>query len=170
MGDCMGDDDKRLREAAEKLALILAQGGMQKTTARVMTCLLFSRQETMTAADLCAVLQISSGAVSGAVKQLAPSGLLERVPAPGSRRDHYRFPDGAWATLMSQQNQLLATMGEVADQGLAAAGDPSTPAARRLTEMRDFYTFMLRELPPLIDRWRTEFTAKQSEQEAREAG
>jgi len=63
--------------------------------------------------------------VSGAVKQLTSSGLLERVPAPGSRRDHYRFPEGVWARLMLQQNQLLATMGEVAEQGLAAAGDPA---------------------------------------------
>ncbi|MGW4080704.1 hypothetical protein ACWELB_45815 [Streptomyces asiaticus] len=65
---------------------------------------------------------------------------------------------------MSQQNQLLATMGEVAGQGLAAAGGPSTLAGRRLAEMADFYAFMLRELPPLIDQWRTDFTAR------REAG
>ncbi|MCQ6244513.1 MarR family transcriptional regulator [Streptomyces malaysiensis] len=158
------NDDKQLRDMAENLALILAQGGMQKTTARVMTSLLFSQQETMTAADLCEELQISSGAVSGAVKQLTQSGLLERVPAPGSRRDHYRFPDGAWARLMSQQNQLLALMSEVAERGLAAAGGPSTLAGRRLAEMEDFYAFILRELPPLIDRWRTNFTTK------REAG
>ncbi|CAM5564403.1 MarR family transcriptional regulator OS=Streptomyces antimycoticus OX=68175 GN=SANT12839_051650 PE=4 SV=1 [Streptomyces antimycoticus] len=68
-------DDKQLRDMAERLALILAQGGMQKTTARVMTSLLFSQQETMTAADLCEELQISSGAVSGAVKQLIQSSL-----------------------------------------------------------------------------------------------
>src|ERR1044072_5453159 len=146
----MGDDEQ-LRDIAERLALILAQGGMQKTTARVMPSLLFSQQETMTAADLCEELQVSSGSVSGAVKQLTASGLSERVPAPGSRRDHYRFPEGAWARLMSQQNQLLATMAEVAEQGLAAAGDPATPAGRRLAEMGDFYAFMLRELPPLID-------------------
>ncbi|NEA19051.1 GbsR/MarR family transcriptional regulator [Streptomyces halstedii] len=162
-------DDRRLRDEAEKLALILAQGGMQKTTARVMTCLLFTRQETLTAVELCAELQISSGAVSGSVKQLASSGLLERVPAPGSRRDHYRFPDGAWATLMSQQNQLLATMAEAAAQGLAAAGAPSAPAGRRLTEMRDFYTFMLRELPPLVERWRTGFTTKHVNQKTQQA-
>lgn len=95
---------------------------------------------------------------------LSLSGLLERLPAPGSRRDHYRFPDGAWARLMSQQNQLLATMVEVAEQGLAAAGDPATPAGRRLAEMGDSYAFLLGELPPLIDRWRTDFKAKREAQ------
>ncbi|CAL9306674.1 hypothetical protein SUDANB51_04117 [Streptomyces sp. enrichment culture] len=53
----------------------------------------------MTAAALCEELSISSGDVSTAIKQLIPVGLVERVPAPGSRRDHYRFREGAWDTL-----------------------------------------------------------------------
>ncbi|WP_433432105.1 GbsR/MarR family transcriptional regulator [Nonomuraea sp. CA-141351] len=153
------DTDQRLREAAEKLALTLAQGGMQKTTARVMTALLYTRQESMTAADLCAELSISSGAVSTAVKQLIPLGLIERVPAPGSRRDHYRFRPGAWASLMSQQNAMLATMGAAAQEGLDAAGEDSV-AGRRLHEMKDFYAYMTEQLIPLIDSWRQHYAAK----------
>ncbi|MEU5995101.1 hypothetical protein ABZ806_39510 [Spirillospora sp. NPDC047418] len=43
-------------------------------------------------------------------------------------------------------------MFEAADQGIAATG-PDSPAARRLSEMRDFYGFMFRELPALVERW-----------------
>ncbi|WP_067473712.1 GbsR/MarR family transcriptional regulator [Nocardia amamiensis] len=68
----------------------------------------------MTAADLCDELSISSGAVSTAIKQLIPVGLIERVPAPGSRRDHYRFRAGAWAALISQQNTTLTIMRDAA--------------------------------------------------------
>jgi DNA-binding transcriptional regulator GbsR (MarR family) len=153
------DSKQRLREAAEKLALTLSQGGMQRTTARVMTALLYTEQDTMTAADLCQELSISSGAVSAAVKQLVPIGLIERVPAPGSRRDHYRFRRGAWATLMSQQNAMLATMGEAAQEGLDTAGEDSV-TGRRLHEMRDFYTYMMNEMIPLIDRWRERYAAE----------
>ncbi|MFI1677372.1 GbsR/MarR family transcriptional regulator [Streptomyces sp. NPDC020607] len=154
------DDDKapQLREAAERLALTLAQGGMQKTTARVMTALLFSPRETMTAADLCEELQISSGAVSGAVKQLIPIGMIERAPAPGSRRDHYRFRAHAWATLMSNQNAMLAVMGDAAAEGIKAAGEDSV-TGQRLHEMLDFYAFMQREMTTLIDTWRTQYDA-----------
>ncbi|MFF7656586.1 GbsR/MarR family transcriptional regulator [Streptomyces sp. NPDC007983] len=150
--------DTRLRETAERLALTLAQGGMQKTTARVMTALLFSQQETMTATDLCEELQISSGAVSGAVKQLIPTGMIERVPAPGSRRDHYRFREHAWATLMSSQNAMLAVMGDAAAEGLKGTGADSV-AGRRLHEMQDFYAFMQREMAALIDNWREQYDA-----------
>ncbi|KUL42819.1 GbsR/MarR family transcriptional regulator [Streptomyces regalis] len=150
------DAKEQLRDAAERLALTLAQGGMQKTTARVMTALLYTEQDTMTAADLCEELSISSGAVSTAIKQLIPVGLVERVPAPGSRRDHYRFREGAWATLMSQQNTMLNVMLHAAQEGIDATGD-GTPTARRLREMQDFYTFMARELPAQIESWRKQY-------------
>lgn len=147
---------ERLRDAAEKLALTLAQSGMQKTTARVMTALLYTEQNTMTAADLCEELSISSGAVSTAIKQLIPVGLVERVPAPGSRRDHYRFREGAWATLMSQRNAMLDVMLGAAQEGIDAARDGSL-TARRLQEMQDFYAYMAREMPTLIENWRKEY-------------
>jgi DNA-binding transcriptional regulator GbsR (MarR family) len=153
------DTHHRLREAAEKLALVLTEGGMQKTTARVMTALLYTEQDSMTAADLCAQLSISSGAVSTAVKQLIPIGLIERVPAPGSRRDHYRFRRGAWASLMSQQNTMLATMRTAAQEGIDAAGEESV-AGRRLHEMKDFYAYMSEHLIPLIDTWRKQYAAE----------
>ncbi|WP_328773036.1 GbsR/MarR family transcriptional regulator [Streptomyces sp. NBC_00286] len=153
------DTKEQLRDAAEKLALTLAQGGMQKTTARVMTALLYTEQETMTAADLCEELSISSGAVSTAVKQLIPIGMIERVPAPGSRRDHYRFREHAWATLMGNQNTMLAVMGDAATEGLKAA-DENSAVGQRMREMQDFYAFMQREMAALIDRWREQYDAR----------
>ncbi|WP_255649306.1 GbsR/MarR family transcriptional regulator [Nocardia australiensis] len=132
---------------------------MQRSTARVMTALVYTEQDTMTAADLGAELSISSGAVSTAIKHLMPVGLIERVPAPGSRRDHYRFRAGAWAALMSQQNTLLATMHNAAQEGLDATS-ADTVTARRLHEMQDFYSFMLDELVPLIERWREQYAAE----------
>lgn len=59
---------------------------------------------------------------------------------------------------MSQQNMLLATMRDSAQEGIDATG-ADTVTARRLHEMQDFYTFMLNELVPLIDRWREQYTA-----------
>lgn len=142
-------------EAAEKMALILVQGGLQKATARVLAAFLFADTDSVTAPELAEWLAISSGSVSGAIKMLSTVGLIERAPAPGSRREHYRLREGAWATLMSTQNGMVRTLFEAADEGIEAAG-PDTPAARRLAEMRDFYGFMFRELPALIDRWKAE--------------
>ncbi|GAA2359594.1 GbsR/MarR family transcriptional regulator [Dactylosporangium salmoneum] len=142
-------------DAAERMALTLERGGLQKATARVMAAFLFTGNDSVTAPELVDQLGISSGSVSGAVRMLSTVGLIERVPAPGSRREHYRLREGAWATLMSSQNGLVQAMFEAADEGIKAAGGES-PAGRRLAEMRDFYGFMFRELPALVERWRTE--------------
>ncbi|RFU41675.1 MarR family transcriptional regulator [Actinomadura logoneensis] len=127
---------------------------MQKATARVLAALLFADVDAVTAPDLAEWLGISSGSVSGAIKMLSTVGLIERVPAPGSRREHYRIRPGCWATLMTGQNATLQAMLQAAEEGIAATG-PDTPAAVRLEEMRDFYGFMLQELPALVERWQS---------------
>jgi DNA-binding transcriptional regulator GbsR (MarR family) len=139
-------------EAAERLALTLAAGGMQRMTARVMCALLFAEQESVTAGELAERLAISPGTVSTAVKSLTTVALIERVPAPGSRREHFRFRDGAWAIMMSSQNEVIKTMQEAANEGIEAVGEDSV-AGRRLVEMRDFYAYLMAELPAVIDRW-----------------
>ncbi|GAA0966417.1 hypothetical protein GCM10009555_008200 [Acrocarpospora macrocephala] len=41
---------------------------------------------------------------------------------------------------------------EVAEEALEVVGQ-DTPAGRRLVEMRDFYTYLLAEMPAVIERW-----------------
>jgi len=145
--------DDELSAAAERFAVTLTEYGLQRMVARVMAALLFTQQDALTAGDIGEQLNLSSGAMSTSLKQLTGMGLVERVPAPGSRREHFRFREGAWATLMSSQNAVLTLMTEAAHEGLAAAG-PDTPAGRRLAEMRDFYGFMLDRMPSLIEEWK----------------
>lgn len=83
---------------------------------------------------------------------LSTVALIEQVPVRGSRRDHYRMRDDAWATLMTSQNTVVTMMQDIADAGLAAIPGEN-PATERRHQMRDFYAYMLIELPALIDRW-----------------
>lgn len=138
-------------EVAERLALALNQAGMQRMVARVLAAFLFTDRESVTAGELGEELGASAGSISGAITMLRTVGLIEPAPVPGSRRSHYRMRDDAWATLMSNQNAILALMQEIAEAGLAASGEG--PAAERLRRMRDFYGYLLAELPALIERW-----------------
>lgn len=144
--------DHELQDVAEQLALVLTDLGLQRMTARVLAALLFTEQRAMTMAELGEQLQASSGAISGALKMLTSVGLAERVPMPGSRRDHYRLRDDAWAVLFTSQNTAIAAMQSAADTGIAATSADSL-ARDRLTQMRDFYAFLLAEIPALLDRW-----------------
>ncbi|MEU8326762.1 helix-turn-helix domain-containing protein [Nonomuraea sp. NPDC048881] len=146
----MGDQERW--QAAERLALVLAEGGLQRMSARVLAFFLFTDADTVTMGDIADRLGVSAGSVSGAVKALLTTGLIERLPAPGSRREHYRLRENAWPTLFSTQNTMVRVMLQAAETGVAttASGDP---AHTRLAEMRDFYQFLLAELPGLLHRW-----------------
>ncbi|MGW0481772.1 GbsR/MarR family transcriptional regulator [Nonomuraea sp. NPDC003214] len=139
-------------EAAERLALVLTEGGLQRMSARALAVFLFTGAETVTMGDIADRLGVSAGSVSGAVKALLSTGLIERLPAPGSRREHYRLRDDAWPTLFSTQNTVVHTMLEAAETGIATTA-PGDPAHVRLARMRDFYQFLLGELPGLLHRW-----------------
>jgi DNA-binding transcriptional regulator GbsR (MarR family) len=141
-----------LQEAAEELAVVLTNHGLQRMTSRVLATLLFTEQPTTTMGELADRLQASTGAISGAIKMLTSVGLVERVPAPASRRDHYRLRDNAWAVLYTNQNEVLAAMRKAAEAGIAATGSASL-AGQRLIQMRDFYDFLLGEIPALLERW-----------------
>lgn len=142
-------------DSAEQLALMLTTHGMQRMTARVLTALLFTEQPTMTSSELSELLQASSGAISTSIRMLTSVGLAERVPVPASRRDHYRLRDNAWAVLFTNQNAVLSAMQDAATAGIAATKKGSL-ARGRLTQMRDFYAFLLGEIPALLERWRQE--------------
>ncbi|AMU33476.1 MarR family transcriptional regulator [Mycobacteroides abscessus subsp. abscessus] len=134
---------------------MLTTHGMQRMTARVLTALLFTEQPTMTSSELAEQLQASSGAISTSIRMLTSVGLAERVPVPASRRDHYRLRDNAWAVLFTNQNAVLSAMQEAAAAGIAGTQKDSLARAR-LTQMRDFYAFLLGEIPTLLERWRQE--------------
>ncbi|WP_370329678.1 GbsR/MarR family transcriptional regulator [Mycolicibacterium hippocampi] len=140
------------QQAAEELALVLTSHGLQRMTARVLATLLFTEQPSVTMAELAETLQASAGSISGALKMLTSVGLAERVPVPGSRREHFRLPGDAWSVLFTSKNETMRAMLEAADAGFEATDDGGL-ARERLAEMRDFYGFLMAEIPALLDRW-----------------
>jgi DNA-binding transcriptional regulator GbsR (MarR family) len=138
--------------AAEHLALTLTEGGMQRMTARTLAVFLFTDHASVTAGDIVDRLEASAGSVSSAIKSLLTVGLIERLPAPGSRREHYRLRHDAWATLFTSQNTVIRSMLHVAAAGIAATPSDD-PAHQRLAQMHGFYEFLLGEIPTLLERW-----------------
>jgi DNA-binding transcriptional regulator GbsR (MarR family) len=103
--------------------------------------------------ELAAVLQASKGSISTATRLLIRLGVVERVALPGQRRDHFRVRPGAWNTLNRAQVPRLTALRELAERGLdVLAGAPAAETSR-LTEMRDIFAWLERELPMLMDRY-----------------
>ena len=55
--------------------------------------------------------------------------------------------------LYTNQNEVIGAMQAAAEAGIGATKSGSA-ARHRLTEMRDFYAFLLDEIPDLLDHWR----------------
>jgi DNA-binding transcriptional regulator GbsR (MarR family) len=149
-----GETDRKQaarKDAAEHLALTLTDAGMQRMGARVLAAFLFTDEDSLTAGDLCEELGASAGSVSGAVKMVMQLGLIERVAVRGSRRDHYRMRDRAWTTLYGRQHAPIDDILSAVARGVETV-EPG-PARERLVYMRDFYEFLLGEVPSLIERF-----------------
>ncbi|MDF2709947.1 MAG: hypothetical protein K0R62_5599 [Nonomuraea muscovyensis] len=99
----MGDRQEQW-EAAERLALTLAEGGLQRMAARTLAVFLFTDQDSVTAGEIAA------------------------------------------------RNTAFQAMLQAARTGIETTAEHD-PAHRRLTQMRDFYEFMLGEIPAMLDRW-----------------
>ncbi|MFI5957080.1 GbsR/MarR family transcriptional regulator [Cryptosporangium sp. NPDC051539] len=146
------NEDLRV-EYRERFALLMTSMGLQRMVARVYAALVVTEEPTTTMPELAETLQASAGAISGAIKTLTTIGLVERVPAPGSRRDHYRIADNGWYdSVMHKYNVLMGEVINLAADGVEAVG-ADTVAGHRLGEMRDFYAFMSSEVQDMLPRW-----------------
>lgn len=138
----------------ERMALTLADRGMQRMTARTLALFVFTEQAALTMNDVQALLTASTGSVSTAVRSLVGAGLVERVPAPG-RRDHYRLRVDAWERLFTSENTILIDLIELSAAGITSSV-PGGPAAERLSRMHDFHQYLAEELPRLVERFRAD--------------
>jgi hypothetical protein len=149
-------DDEGVRHFVEHLAMSFAEWGFPRMPGRVLATLMASDDESLTAAELAERLQVSPAAISGAVRYLTRIGMLQRQPTAGSRRDRYRLPADPWyesATL--EGDTFMRTGARIADEGAKALGI-DTPAGGRVAQMRDFFLFMSREMPSLMEKWRAQ--------------
>ncbi len=137
----------------ERFSAVLVEGGMPRMPARAFAVLLASDAGQMTAAELAEALQASPAAVSGAVRYLVQTSLVERAREAGSRRDLYRLGDDPWYEAIYRREPLLERWQKALREGVDALGADS-PAGARLKDSADFFAFLQQELPALLARYR----------------
>src|SRR4051794_21456471 len=137
----------------DRFAAVLVDGGVPRMPARVFGHLLASDDGRMTAAGSAAALNVTPAAISGAVRYLVQTGLIERAREAGSRRDVYRLGDDPWYEAIYRREPLIARWQKALADGVQALGEDS-PAGARLKDSADFFAFLQQELPALLARWR----------------
>ena len=148
-------DEAEVRRFVENMAMFLADWGFPRMAARVLMVLMAAEEERLTAGELAERLEVSAAAISGAVRYLQQLGLIVRTPVPGSRSDAYEVPENSWYASAIVKGGLYRRLADLSEQGVQAVGDQGA-GVRRVTEMRDFFNFLDREVGRLLEQWNAE--------------
>ncbi|MBI1378020.1 MAG: MarR family transcriptional regulator [Frankiales bacterium] len=146
-------DEAQVAHVVEQFAALFETYGFPRMSGRIITALMVTEQQGLTAAELAESLQVSPAAISTSLKYPVALGLVQRVRVPGSRRDRYVLPDDAWYVATATKNPLYRQIAGMAADGVRAVGGPGTEAGARLAEMRDFFAYLEVEVPALVERW-----------------
>lgn len=146
------DERERL---ANDIATHYEQLGLSSTAARVLGQLVLEPSGGADAPTLVERLGVAKSSMSVALTTLERYGLVARMRPAGERRERYVLAEDAFEVVFLSKLPALQSFLDLADRGLALA-EPGSTASARLTRMRDFYAFMLREFPPLLERWQGE--------------
>ncbi|MFP5347951.1 MAG: GbsR/MarR family transcriptional regulator [Actinomycetes bacterium] len=141
------------QQFVERFAATLVEAGMPRMPSRVFAAILVSGSGRMTSAELSEALHVSPAAVSGAVRYLAPLGLLSRERERGTRRDVYVVHDDQWHEAVLRSDRTLLRWEQVLREGVEGLGD-QTPAGARVAHSLAFVEFMQEEVRGMSERWR----------------
>jgi DNA-binding MarR family transcriptional regulator len=136
----------------EEMGQFLGGYGMTPMAGRMWGWLLLCDPPEQTAADIAEALQASRGAISGTARILASAGFIRRTTRRGDRREYFSSPPEALDSMLSNASVIYRRLREIAEHGLAAAGE-SPSAEARLREFYEVVAFIEVELPRVIERF-----------------
>jgi DNA-binding transcriptional regulator GbsR (MarR family) len=137
----------------EDFAIMMERLGLVRMTGRVMGWLLVCDPPEQTFGQIAEALHASKGSISTALKFLTTAGWVAKTSRPGERADYYAIRSGAMADLVKQQSSQYAAFSDVTARGLALFADAPAEKGERLRDMHEFFTWLAKELPALMDRW-----------------
>ncbi|MCP4806100.1 MAG: MarR family transcriptional regulator [Proteobacteria bacterium] len=127
---------------------------------RILGWLLICDPAQQSAAQIGDVLSASKASISTNARLLVQAGLITRSAMPGKRGAHYQIREGCWSNVLEFKFAATTAFRKIAEDGLEAIGDASPERRARLEEVHSLYSFFERELPSMMERWRTERDAK----------
>ncbi len=141
----------------EKFAALFENySAFPRIAGRIFGYLLICDPPYQTPAQLVVRLRISKSSVSGMMRLLTQTGMVEEFFLPGARARNYRIRTGGWEDLFMKQLHGLSMVREVLGDARKLMRGKEPALAARIDELDSLYAFFESELPMLIERWRRE--------------
>lgn len=142
------------REYAEHAGVVLESMGLPRAFGKLLGYFYVCDPPQQTSAQLAEALGLSKGSVSTGTRMLESGGLIRRVALAGVRGRAFELT--ADPLVRNTQGGQYRRFEELMRLGLDVVGD-DPERGRRLRRGRDFYAFLNRELPKLVERFEAEY-------------
>ena len=147
-------DQEGRRQYAEEFGLLYSNMGMPPAYGKLLGWLLICDPPTQSSAELAEALQLSKGSVSTGMRMVEGSKLARRVVRPGKRGHAYELLPNALITATSDAGALWSTMSALMERGVQLSGGEDAPEAQRTRIARDYFAFIARRVPELIEEFK----------------
>ena len=160
MGDA--EHQNHTRQFVEEQGLLWEGSGLSRIAGRIIGRLLICLPAEQTSAELARDLSASKGSISTNTRLLVQLGIIERTSRLGQRAVLFRIAPGAWGRLIRNEQARVTLFREGAERGLERLADVPGAERTRLEEFRDFYAFIEREYPLLLEHYEESRTLPES--------
>ncbi|MEO6085495.1 MAG: transcriptional regulator [Umezawaea sp.] len=124
------DDQERLLEWVERVAMYLARDGVPPIAGRVLGWLMVCDPPEQTAAQISAAIGASRASLTSNLRLLSSMGFLTWRTRPGERTVYHRMAEEAWSAVVRQQIAGITSFLDITRDGLDLVGSDDDRAKR----------------------------------------
>jgi len=143
----------RKREIIERVGVAYEKKGLQPVVGRIMGLLLVAEPAEATFEEIQEELQVSKSAVSTALTFLQAKETVEYTTKPGERKRYFKLRMRDWKSELKKEFDEVLNMESLINEIIELKENKETDFCCRLSEMKDFFGFMRKELPLLLKKF-----------------
>jgi DNA-binding transcriptional regulator GbsR (MarR family) len=148
--------NEQLRYFSEDVGITFEKWGLPRMAGRIWGWLLVCDPPHQTAGDLVNILGASKGSVSTMTRMLEQNGFVERFGLPGDRATYYRVVEDMEEKLIESKLASIRILREMVRGGLDILAKEPPQRRIRLEKVHDLWSFLEKELPVMMMRFRIE--------------
>jgi DNA-binding MarR family transcriptional regulator len=149
-----GGMHKAVEQFVERMGIMLEADGVPRIAGRIFGFLMV-HAGAYSLDDLAEKLKVSKASVSTNARLMERLGVLERVAAPGDRRDYYQMRGDAWERMLRVAQRKWEGMRRALCEAEESLPGEMAVGRARLLEAESFHRLLGEESERLLERWRT---------------
>jgi DNA-binding transcriptional regulator GbsR (MarR family) len=139
----------------EETGIFFESLGMTRMAGRILGYLMVSDKELVSFDELTQVLQASKSSISTNLKALVQTKFIKPATLPGDRKTYYGLSsDMDWTEYFEQRTKAMIYLKELFSKGYNLRTNKKDKPSKWLSDTIEFYDWLVREFPSLIQRWK----------------